>query len=383
VTSGRLRVLRIIDRLNVGGPALQTVVLTEGLDPARYEQRIVTGTVDAEEGDYVALRAPELPVERIQGLGRSPQPWKDAQAWTHLVRTMHHFRPHIVHTHKAKAGVLGRSAAWTARVPVTIHSFHGHLLHGYFSPRATKGVVAVERAFARRTTKLVAVGAQVRDDLLAAGVGRAEQYVVVPPGVPIRIARDKVQARRELDLPLEGPVVGFVGRLTRVKQPERFVDVALEVSRAHPDAVFVVAGDGELLHKLRDRARPLGQRMVFLGWRQDVETVYAACDLLVLTSDNEGMPVAVIEAASVGTPTVTTRVGSAPEVVIDGVTGFVTSTDVAALARATSRLLDDADLCDRMGSAAAGVARDRFSADRLVSDIAELYECTASEHGVI
>jgi glycosyltransferase involved in cell wall biosynthesis len=382
VTSGRLRILRIIDRLNVGGPALQTVVLTEGLDPARFEQRIVTGTVDAEEGDYLALRAPELPVERIQGLGRAPQPWRDAHAWTHLVLVMRRFRPHIVHTHKAKAGVLGRSAAWTARVPVTIHTFHGHLLHGYFSPHATRGVVAVERAFARRTTKLVAVGAQVRDDLLAAGVGRAEQYVVVPPGVPIRSAPEKVQARRNLDLPIEGPVVGFVGRLTRLKQPERFIDVALEVSHTHPETVFVVAGDGDLLQKLRDRARPLGRRIVFLEWRQDVETVYAACDVMVLTSDNEGMPVAVIEAAGVGTPAVTTRVGSAPEVVIDGVTGFVTSTDVAALTRATNRLLDDAELRQRMGSAAARMARDRFSAARLVSDIAELYERTASERRV-
>ena len=378
----RIRVLRVIDRLNVGGPALQATVLSEGLDPKRFDHRLLAGSIAEGEGDYVSLRAPDLPVERIQGLGRSPHPWNDAQALAQIRTIIRQFRPHIVHTHKAKAGVLGRIAAKSARTPATVHTFHGHLLRGYFSPAKTKAVVGVERVLARGTTNLVAVGAQVREELLDAHVGRREQYVVVPPGVLLPATPDREGARRELGIAAGVPVVGFVGRLTQIKQPERFIDVAIELSRDHPDAIFVIAGDGELMDSVRSRASPLGSRAMFLGWRRDVETVYRACDLLMITSDNEGMPVSLIEASSVGTPCVTTRVGSAPEVVLDGETGFVTEPDVGELARAAVRLLDDPELRRTMGIAAGKHAARRFGAPRLVADIAGLYERIVSERGL-
>jgi glycosyltransferase involved in cell wall biosynthesis len=173
-------------------------------------------------------------------------------------------------------------------------------------------------------------------------------------------------------------VVTFVGRLAAVKRPERFVDVAIAVARSHPDVCFAIAGDGELADEVRARAAPLGPRMVFLGWRGDVETVYSASDVVVLTSDNEGMPVSLIEAAASGTPAVTTRVGSAPEVVADGVTGFVTDKDTRALANAVTRLLDDDALRTAMGQAASRRAKERFGAGRLASDIGNLYEALAS-----
>ena len=369
-----IRVLRIIDRLNVGGPALQAAVLADRLDPSRFEQLLLTGTIDPSEGDYVELRAPTLRVERVRGLGRAPRPLDDARAFAEISAAIRRFRPHVVHTHKAKAGVLGRPAAWAHRVPSTVHTFHGHLLRGYFSPSKTRAVVAVERALARPTTALVAVGAQVRDDLVAAGVGRPHQYRVVPPGVELGPLPEPRTARQHLGLPDAGPVVTFVGRLTAVKRPERFVDLAIEVARSHADVHFVIAGDGELADTLRVRARPLGRRMVFLGWRGDVENVYSASDVVVLTSDNEGMPVSLIEAAVTGTPAVTTRVGSAPEVVADGVTGFVTDTDPRAIGAAVVRLLDDTRLRAAMGVAAAARAQDRYGAERLASDVAELYE---------
>ncbi len=184
----RIRVLRVIARMNVGGPALQVTALADGLDPERFEQRLLVGNVGEGEADYLDLRAPHVEATRVRGLGRSPDPTGDARALAALVREMREFRPHIVHTHTAKAGVLGRSAAVLARVPIRVHTFHGHLLHGYFSPRVTSAVTAVERAFADMTTRLVAVGRQVRDELLAAGIGRPDQYVVVPPGVALPVA---------------------------------------------------------------------------------------------------------------------------------------------------------------------------------------------------
>jgi len=372
--AGRLRVLRIIDRLNVGGPALQATVLIEGLDPERFEQRLLAGTIEAGEADHQTLRAPELPVERIRGLGRSLHPGHDAQALWRISEIIRRFRPHIVHTHKAKAGALGRVAAWTHRVPATVHHYHGHLLNGYFSPRTTKAVATVERGLARPTTALVAVGCQVRDELLAAHIGRPDQYWVVPPGVALSESPDRGDARAALGLPDDASVVGFAGRLTQVKRPDRFVDAAIAIARRHPDVLFLIAGSGELLDNVAERARPLGERVRFLGWRADVATVYAACDVMMLTSDNEGMPVALIEAASVGTPAVTTRVGSAPEVVLDGVTGLATPPRVEALARATIELLEHDDLRRRMGAAAAQHAHKEFSAERLTADVAALYE---------
>jgi glycosyltransferase involved in cell wall biosynthesis len=373
-----IRVLQVIDRLNVGGPALLVTEVSRGLDPARFDQRLLVGAVGPEEGDYAALRAPDLNAEPVVGLGREPHAGRDVRALYEISRVVRQFRPHIVHTHKAKAGVLGRAAAWTHRVPATVHTFHGHLLTGYFSPAKTRVLVNVERTFALRTTRLVAVGAQVRDELLEARVGRRAQYVVVPPGTGFPAVPSRDDARRRLSLPLDVPVVTFVGRLTGVKRPERFVDAAIRLAAARPTTQFLVAGEGELLESLRQRARPLRDRMRFLGWCADVEQVYAASDVVMLTSDNEGMPVSLIEAAAVGIPAVTTRVGSAPEVVLDGVTGLVTAPDTQDLADAAGRLLDDDQLRRRLGDAARIRASEQFGSARMVDDIARVYEQVAA-----
>jgi glycosyltransferase involved in cell wall biosynthesis len=378
-TNGSIRVLRVIARLNVGGPALQASVLSEGLDPDRFQQLLVAGSVGDGEADYVSLRAPQLRVRHIPGLGRDPAPFADIRALRQLRRVIADYRPHIVHTHTAKAGTLGRMAAWSAKVPATVHTFHGHLLHGYFSPARTRAVVRAERALARPTTRLVAVGAKVRDELLAAGIGRPRQFSIVPPGVELPTPPRRDAARRALGLAGEAPVVAFVARLTRVKRPDRFVAVARAVLATHPDAVFVVVGEGELLDGLRRQAAPLGSSIRFLGWRGDVETVYSACDVVILTSDNEGTPVSLIEAASCGRPAVTTRVGSAAEVVLHGSTGFVTAPDVGALARAVGLLLGDGDLRRRMGAAATEHARRSYGAARLAADTAALYEAVLAE----
>ncbi|MBM3673239.1 MAG: glycosyltransferase family 4 protein [Actinobacteria bacterium] len=368
-----IRVLRVIARMNVGGPALQVTGLHDGLDAQRFEQRLLAGDVDEGEADYVELRAPHLQIEKVPGLGRSPSPIGDLRALLRIRRIIKTFKPHIVHTHTAKAGVLGRAAAF-GKVPVRVHTFHGHLLHGYFSPFMTKRVIGVERAFAKRTTKLVAVGARVRDDLLAAGIGRPDQYVVVPPGIQLLDPPSRAAARAQLAIPADALAVAFVARLTHVKRPDRFADVVHQVVRERSDVVFAVAGEGDLLDELREQLADVEDQVRFLGWRSDVETIYAACDAVVLTSDNEGMPVSLIEAASVGCPAVTTDVGSAREVVLDGQTGFVVDVDADALAATTLRLLADDELRQRFAVAAREHAAQHFSRDRLVSDIAALYE---------
>ena len=374
----RTRVLRIIARMNVGGPAVQVVGLTKGLNTDEFESRLLVGSVADGEADYLDLRAPGAPAVRVPGLGRSVRIWGDLRAFVQIVKEIRRFRPHVVHTHTAKAGVLGRIAARVCGVRWVVHTYHGHLLHGYFSPRATKAVALVERSLAKITTTIVAVGSQVRDDLLKAGIGHPDQYVVVPPGIALPSPPTKPRARQLLEIDPEADVVLFVARLTSIKRPERFIEVARLLGDRHPRAVFVVAGGGDLLEDLRLMAEPLGQRVRLLGWCSDVETLYAASDLIVLTSDNEGMPVSLIEAATLGVPAVGSNVGSVSEVVVDGETGILTDTDPSAIAAAVSQLLEDDALRAKMGLAAAERARRLFSSERLVQDTADLYRSFAA-----
>lgn len=371
--------LRIIARMNVGGPALQVTGLVEGMDDARFDHRLLTGDVGDGEADFLHLRAPHLPHEKVPGLGRSPRPIDDAWAVRHLYREMVAFRPHIVHTHTAKAGVLGRAAARAASVPALVHTFHGHLLHGYFSPPVTRAVVAAERTLARQTTRLVSVGAQVRDELLAAGIGRPDQYFVVPPGIALPPPPARAEARQALALPLDVPVLVFVARLTAIKRPERFVEIARRLAEEHPDAVFAVVGEGELLPSLKRKAGP---NVRFLGWRSDIETVYAASDLVVLTSDNEGMPVSLIEAAMCGVPAVASRVGSVAEVVLDGQTGWLCPPDLDALTRAVDAALRNPTGRWAAAEAARVHAATSFGRSRLVADTERLYEQVAADKGL-
>ena len=347
------RVVHVIARMNVGGPAALLVQLLEGLP----DQSLLTGDVEEGEADHLALRAPGTPHLRVPGLGRSPRLADDARALAFLVGELRRRRPDVVHTHTAKAGVLGRVAARSARTPHVVHTFHGHLLHGYFSPAVTRAVVSTERALARTTDRLVAVGAQVRDDLLQVGVGRAAQYVVIPPGVTVNCPPSRAEARALLNLPLDRPVVATVGRLIRIKRPDRL----LEVARRLPDVTFLVAGEGPLLDVTRSAAPP---NVRFLGWRQDVEVVHAAADVALSTSDNEGMPVSLVEAALCGTPAVTTDVGSAREVVV----GRVVGPDAEALAAAVREVLRR-----DLGPAARDHARRHFTASAMLSAHVELY----------
>ena len=373
-TISRTRVLRVIARMNVGGPAWQVSVLTRGLDPDRYVTRLVCGEVDDVEADYVELRDPSLSVHRVPSLGRSIRFTDDLRSLLVLWREIRRFKPDIIHTHTAKAGVLGRLVAVAARVPVRVHTFHGHLLHGYFSPLGSRFVRLLESLLARWTTALIAVGDQTQEALIAAGIGRREQYSSVYPGVDIGPVPGRRESREKLGLPADSPVLLFVGRLTGVKRPDRLIDTMGIVLERCPDAVLVVAGGGELFDETRAKAEPLGDSVRFLGWFAEVSVLYAAADVAIISSDNEGMPVTLIEAALAGVPGVATDVGSVSEVVLDGETGFVVESTPEALARAVARLFGDDGLRERMGNDACLRARRRFGVDQLIREHEELYQ---------
>jgi len=377
----QIRVLRIIARMNVGGPAWQVSVLTRGLDRDRFESRLIVGDVGEGEADFIALRDPDLPVLKIPVLGRAVRFGDDLRAFVAIRRALKSFRPDIVHTHTAKAGLLGRIAAATCRVPVRVHTFHGHVLNGYFNTWITGVVRIVEGLLARRTTALVAVGERVRDELLEAGIGQVGQYVVIAPGVALEEPPARTQVRNDLRLPPDRLVVLFVGRLTAVKRPDRLIEAMALVLEQRPGVVLAVAGEGDLLEETRRLAEPLGASVRFLGWQSDITALYAAADCMVLTSDNEGMPVTLIEAAMAGVPSVTTDVGSACEVVLDGVTGLVVEPEASAVAEGLIRMFDD-DLRHQMGEAARQRAEAEFGTGRLVADHEALYLSLLSATGL-
>ncbi|WP_214325868.1 glycosyltransferase [Nonomuraea sediminis] len=378
---GKIRIMRIIARMNVGGPARQVSGLSRHLDPARFEQRLYTGHVAAGEADHLALSAPDIKTWVVRGLGRSVRPLDDLAALAQLHTEMRRFRPHIVHTHTAKAGALGRTAAMLARVPAVVHTYHGHLLHGSFSARTTRLVVGVEKILARSADRLLTVGARVRDDLIAAGIGRPGQYIVMPPGTSVGPPPAVAEARRMLGLPADALVVSYVGRVTAIKRPDRLLAVFRSVLAARPRTRFVVCGEGDMLNVVRAAEAEFAGALSLVGWRSDVETVYAASDVTLLASDSEGMPLSLIEAGMVGIPAVATRVGSVAEVVNDGSTGLLSGTDADELAGHVLRLLDDGELRRTMGEAAREWVTHRFGVPRLVADTEAVYTEIARAHG--
>jgi glycosyltransferase involved in cell wall biosynthesis len=360
--------------MNVGGPALEVVAMLRLIDPAKVNQRVLTGEVAAGEADYLQLRAPDIELVKVPGLGRDIKGLGDLRAFLFVVKEIRRFRPHIVHTHTAKAGVLGRVAALATRVPFTVHTFHGHLLHGYFSSRVTSVVVGVEKLLAKCSTRLIAGGEKVRDDLLAVGIGSPEQYSIVAPGVAVPPKHDRTVSRATLGLGPDTLAVVFVARLTKVKRAERFIELAEKSQTVVPNAKFLVLGDGPDREELEESARHLNDRVQFLGWVGDVHSVYAAADMIVLTSDNEGMPLSLIEAAMQGVPAVASDVGSVKEVVKDGISGrLVTPGDSAALLEAFTELATHEQLRQQFGSSAAAHALASFSERRLADDVLAIY----------
>jgi glycosyltransferase involved in cell wall biosynthesis len=366
------------------------VLLTERLDPARYESRLVAGRIGEAEGDYLALRgkAPAGLVP-LDSLGRDVRGGRDWGAFWTLVRLIREFKPHVVHTHTAKAGALGRIAAWACRVPVVVHTYHGHVFDAYFSPAKTRLVVAAERFLARRAHALVAVTDRVRRDVLARGIGRDDTVVVVPLGLDldplVAAPARRGELRRELGIDAAAPLVGIVARLVPVKAHETFLEAARAIAPVRPDAVFLVVGDGERRAELEALAAGLGlsARVRFLGWRADLDRLYADLDVVVLTSKNEGSPVALIEAMAAGRPVVSTRAGGVEDVVTDGETGLLVPVgDAAAVARAILALLDDPARAARLGTAARASAVARFGSGRLVGDIDALYRRLLAQRGV-
>jgi glycosyltransferase involved in cell wall biosynthesis len=390
--SAALRVIRIIARLNIGGPARHVTILNRGLQKRDYETLLVYGTSGPAEGDLEELTK-GLPTLRVPELGRRIHFASDLRAFARLLRLLFTWRPDVVHTHTAKAGALGRAAAWVynrtrrkRRRALVVHTFHGHVLEGYFGPFGGRLVRGAERLLALATDRIIAISESQRVDLVTRfAICTDDKAAVVPLGLDLddllAIVPGRPSLRPELAIPPHAFVVGYIGRLVSIKDVPLLMKAFAIVAEREREAHLLIAGDGPLREDLERLAQRLSVacRVHFTGWVGDLPRFYATCDLIALTSLNEGTPVALIEAMASGIPTVATAVGGVPDVVVDGQTGtLVKSRDPADFATAIDALVRNEPRRQAMGLRARQVARERFGSDRLISEIDQLYRAVRS-----
>lgn len=377
-----IRVLRVITRLNVGGPAIHTILLTQALnDGAQFESTLVTGITAPHEGDMLDLAA-EKGVQPIMlpELGREISPSDDLVALAKMVRLIRQYRPDVVHTHMAKAGTVARLAARLCGTPLIVHTYHGHVFHSYFGPMKTRLFIAIERALGTVTHRVVVVGDRQLEEIAGYGVVPLGKLVAIPLGLELERFLDvehyRGELRRELGVSSETPLVGINARLVPIKAHEDFFRAAGIVLAQRPDTRFVVIGDGERRTELEALVDQLGLRpaVSFLGWRQDIPRLYADLDVVALTSHNEGSPVALIEALAAARPVVGTAVGGVPEVVVDGSTGLLAPVGQPdAIAGRIITLLTNPAYAAQLGHAGRAHVYPRYASSRLVTDMRDLY----------
>jgi glycosyltransferase involved in cell wall biosynthesis len=368
----------------MGGPAQQVSLLSgRRMDPERFETLLVHGSLPP--GDQSMAYMAEREGARTQflpELGQQVRPHRDLRALRKLRSVARSFRPHIVHTHTAKAGFIGRQAALTVRPrPVIVHTYHGHVLEGYFGSLKSGVYRSLERLMARRSDCLVGVSEATVDDLVRLGVAPRDRFRVVPLGLDLsafanldREARKEVRGKLGVD---DGEVLlTYVGRVVPIKRLDVLLHgVARTFQRGAPIRLAVV-GDGEIRPSLERLSRELGiaDAVNFLGYRADLAPITAATDIAVLSSDNEGTPVSLIEAGAAGCPSVASAVGGVPEVVTDETGILFPPGDEEALARALASLAGDPERRTQMGGRARDRCLGRYSADRLIEEITELYD---------
>lgn len=370
-----IRVMRVIARMNVGGPAVQVSGLMRGLDSVDFDQRLYTGFCSADEADYLDTVATDVKAARIQGFGRRVSLGGDVRALISLIKEIKSFKPHIIHTHTAKAGFLGRIASIISlQASIRVHTFHGHLLNGYFGTFKRLLVIFAEKVLALFTHQLLATGNKVRQDLLVAKVGNSTKFGLMPPGLEIGKLPSKTESQEFYGLTKSTLQCAYIGRVTQIKRPDRFLDVAFEIKKRGINLEFFIAGDGELLNACRERISSEELPVKILGWQSYIERVLAAADIVVLMSDNEGTPLSLIQAGMAGLPVVTTGVGSVPEVVLDDVTGIITGLDVKEMADAIETLVKSKSLRESLGRKAQEFTLENFSVGRLVKNHEELYQ---------
>lgn len=396
------RVLRILNRLIIGGPAINATYLTKYMAP-EFETMLVIGGKDSHEqdADHLSMDLGITPVE-VPEMKRNISPFDDGQAYRKIKKLIEKFRPDIVHTHAAKSGVIGRLAADACKVPVIVHTFHGHVFHSYFNKWKTNTFINIERYLARRSTGIIAISESQKNEL-------AHVYKICPENkmkiIPLGLDLDKFQQHHDIKraefrhqyfLYDSDIVIGIIGRVVPVKNHSLFVAAAKKVLEQTSARVkFVIIGDGDMRSQMEAEFREAGidyayypeekreATAICTSWLTDMDIVLAGLDIVALTSHNEGTPVSLIEAQAAGKPVVSTNVGGVLDVVVDNQCGFITEPgDADIFAEALLKLINKPEMRIYFGTQGRNFVQTKYSYQRLVSDMSDYYYSLMDKKGV-
>jgi len=399
-----IRVLRIINRLVIGGPAYNVSYLTKYMEPD-FQTILLSGAKDVgeEDSDFIPRQMGIEPVY-INNMQKSlVKPWKDRKAYKELKQIIEDFKPHIVHTHAAKAGFIGRLAAINCDVPVVLHTFHGHYFHSYFHPAKTRALLEIERYLAAKTDGIIAISPEQYKDLANVyKVVDPEKVFQIPLGFDLdRFTDNNVEKRKAFreEFRLEDDVVAIavIGRIVPIKNHSLFNRmIPALTAKTNKKLKFFIVGDGELRNEVEQELTALGvsfttekendfsKPVILTSWRKDMEHVYAGMDIITLTSLNEGTPVSIIEAQAAKKAVVCTDVGGLRYVVDEGKTAFlIPSNDLDAFVDKVHQLSEDEQLRTRMGEAGYEFVQQKFSFKRLVGDMKDLYTTLLKKKGIL
>lgn len=394
-TKKTVKILRIIARLNIGGPAMQAIFLNAVFNKGNFMSTLVYGSIDDGEGDMgYLLNSSESSSVYIKELGRKINFFKDIASFFKILSIMLRYRPHIVHTHTAKAGAIGRLAAICAGVPVKVHTLHGHIFDGYFDNKKTGFFKAIESFLAHFTDRIIvlspALQGEISDKLK---INDKSKFSIIPLGVDadIFLNSDSLKGyfRKELHLSDKAKLIGIIGRLAPIKNHRMFIDAArlvLKNDNGKNDIRFIVVGDGELRQDLMDYAEKLGisNNFIFTGWRRDLDKIYADLDVVSLCSINEGTPVSLIEAMLAAKPVVATGVGGVRDLISHSKNGYVVeSGNTERFAEYILDLVNNMDLARGIGRAARENAKANHTRQRLADDLEKLYRDILKRKGII
>ena len=388
------KILRIHNRLIIGGPSLNVTLLTTYLTP-EFETMLLVGKKDPMEKDagYLANQLGITPIE-ITEMRRSILPISDLRAYFKIKKIIKEFKPDIVHTHASKSGAIGRLAANSCNVKVIVHTFHGHVFHSYFNKFISSFIISVERYLAKKTDAIIAISAHQKKEL-------ADIYKIAPENkiftIPLGFNLDKYSLeqdskrllfRKKYGFDENDIVIGIIGRIVPIKNHEMFVEVAAVIKKtAGINVRFAIIGDGESLPMIEKKSGQLGLSysyfptqpkaktdIVVTSWETEIDQVLAGLDIVVLTSYNEGTPVSLIEAQAACKPVVSTDVGGVEDIIIHGENGYLTKVnDVKSFAEYVNILIGDKELRTKMGKAGFEKVISRYSKQRLVKDVKKLY----------
>lgn len=364
--------MRVITRMNVGGPVLQIQALMKELSAQNFEQLLVYGKCSSDEVEFPSLSDIQGEKIFIESLSRTLNIFNDIRSIVILRRIIRDFQPDILHSHTSKAGLIGRIASLSvSRRPKLVHTFHGHVFSGYFRPLISRILVVVEVVLSRFTDTIIGVGTSTTSELLSHKIGNQRKNITINPGI-YEQKSETVLSRSDLGIADQKFVCVWIGRLTKIKRPDRLIEIA-KLSQDKPNLHFVVVGGGELLPDTLENSNSL-LNIQFLGWRNDVENILRICDILIMTSENEGVPIVAIQAHRLGKPVLATKVGSMDDIVLNNITGFSINYNPESFCGKIDQLANDKKRYFLFSEAAKHFSNKNFTPELLATKHTQVYE---------